>query len=159
MFNISSRRTFSFPRVFFLLHFDFDSPYLQVLKDKKLKGQLYDRENLYGKSAKAAAKTEKVDNYSPFLHFSSSKKLIGQISFMSYMLIGYIFAPSNALFVVRDTNFLLFHVYWILYAIPSTVLWQKIHCISIFIFEYFIICDLLISGFCQVREAISRLRV
>ncbi|KAJ6900749.1 hypothetical protein NC652_026755 [Populus alba x Populus x berolinensis] len=32
---------------------------LEVLKDKKLKGQLYDRESLYGKSAKAAAKTEK----------------------------------------------------------------------------------------------------
>ncbi|KAJ6773074.1 hypothetical protein OIU74_019144 [Salix koriyanagi] len=32
---------------------------LEVLKDKKLKGQLYTRENLYGTSAKTAAKTEK----------------------------------------------------------------------------------------------------
>ena len=107
MFNNSSQRTFSFPGFFFiLLHFDFDSPYLQVLKDKKLKGQLYDRESLYGKSAKAAAKTEKVDNRSPFLHFSSYKKLIDQISSMSYMLTGHIFVPSNDLFVVQDTNFL-----------------------------------------------------
>lgn len=33
---------------------------LQVLKDKKLKSQLAAREELYGKSAKAAAKAEKV---------------------------------------------------------------------------------------------------
>lgn len=36
------------------------SSHLQVLKDKKLKGQLAVREELYGKSAKAAAKAEKV---------------------------------------------------------------------------------------------------
>lgn len=34
----------------------------QVLKDKKLKGQLAVREDLYGKSAKAAAKVEKVNS-------------------------------------------------------------------------------------------------
>ena len=33
---------------------------LQALQDKKLKGQLVIREELYGKSAKAAAKAEKV---------------------------------------------------------------------------------------------------
>lgn len=33
---------------------------LQTLQDKKLKGQLAVREELYGKSAKAAAKIEKV---------------------------------------------------------------------------------------------------
>lgn len=33
---------------------------LQTLKDKKLKTQLASREKLYGKSAKAAAKIEKV---------------------------------------------------------------------------------------------------
>lgn len=37
---------------------------LQVLRDKKLKGQLAVKEELYGKSAKAAAKVEKV-NWSP----------------------------------------------------------------------------------------------
>jgi len=34
---------------------------LQGLKDKKLKGQLAVKEDLYGKSAKAAAKAEKVN--------------------------------------------------------------------------------------------------
>lgn len=34
---------------------------LQALQDKKLKGQLTVREELYGKSAQAAAKTEKVN--------------------------------------------------------------------------------------------------
>ena len=34
--------------------------FLQSLKDKKLKTQLASREKLYGKSAKAAAKIEKV---------------------------------------------------------------------------------------------------
>jgi U3 small nucleolar RNA-associated protein 7 len=33
----------------------------QGLEDKKLKGQLAHRENLFGKSAKAAAKYEKVN--------------------------------------------------------------------------------------------------
>lgn len=33
---------------------------MQALKDKKLKGQLADREELYKKSANAAAKAEKV---------------------------------------------------------------------------------------------------
>lgn len=39
----------------------------QVLKDKKLKGQLSVIEDLYGKSAKAAAKVEKVNSHSPNL--------------------------------------------------------------------------------------------
>lgn len=34
--------------------------FMQSLKDKKLKTQLASREKLYGKSAKAAAKIEKV---------------------------------------------------------------------------------------------------
>lgn len=37
------------------------SPCFQALQDKKLKGQLAIREDLYGKSAKAAAKAEKVN--------------------------------------------------------------------------------------------------
>lgn len=36
---------------------------LKDLKDKKLKGQLAHREKLYDKSAKAAAKYEKVSDY------------------------------------------------------------------------------------------------
>ncbi|KAF5193235.1 Transducin/WD40 repeat-like superfamily protein, partial [Thalictrum thalictroides] len=36
-----------------------DGANLEKLKDKKLKGQLADREQLYGKSAKAAAQVEK----------------------------------------------------------------------------------------------------
>lgn len=52
----------------FFIAFWFNSLHLQVLKDKKLKGQLSVREDLYGISAKAAAKAEKVDNSksSPF---------------------------------------------------------------------------------------------
>ena len=42
--------------------------FLQVLKDKKLKGQLSVREELYGVSAKAAVKAEKV-NFSMFAYF------------------------------------------------------------------------------------------
>lgn len=44
---------------------------LQVLKDKKLKGQLSVREELYGISAKAAAKAEEV-NYLLVVSSSSS---------------------------------------------------------------------------------------
>lgn len=44
--------------------------YMQILRDKKLKGQLAVREDLYGKSAKAAAKIEKVNVISQ-LFFSS----------------------------------------------------------------------------------------
>lgn len=39
---------------------------MQGLQDKKLKGQLAIREELYGKSAKAAAKIEKVTILLPF---------------------------------------------------------------------------------------------
>ena len=39
----------------------YEHPCLQVLQDKKLRGQLTVREDLYGKSAKAAAKAEKVN--------------------------------------------------------------------------------------------------
>lgn len=42
---------------------------MQVLKDKKLKGQLSVREDLYGKSAKAAAKVEKVNSRYPNLFY------------------------------------------------------------------------------------------
>lgn len=35
----------------------------KVLQDKKLKGQLAVREKLYGQSAKAAAKAEKVPSF------------------------------------------------------------------------------------------------
>lgn len=80
----------------FFIAFWYNSLYLQVLKDKKLKGQLSVREDLYGISAKAAAKAEKVDNSksSPFFLFSFFfffislvlKKLKGQISFMSNVL-------------------------------------------------------------------------
>lgn len=45
-------------------HFIIEKPYFQVLQDKKLKGQLSVREDLYGKSAKAAAKAEKVNSCS-----------------------------------------------------------------------------------------------
>lgn len=54
--------------IFFSLFFNLCYKYLvlnvsfQVLKDKKLKGQLAVREDLYGKSAKAAAKVEKVNS-------------------------------------------------------------------------------------------------
>ena len=50
----------------------------QALNDKKLKGQLAVRENLYGKSAKAAAKAEKVNFLFFFYHvfgdFSANTK-------------------------------------------------------------------------------------
>lgn len=37
---------------------------MQVLQEKKLKGQLVVREELHGKSAKTTAKAEKVNSYS-----------------------------------------------------------------------------------------------
>ena len=51
---------------------------IQILQDRKLKGQLAVREELYGKSAKAAAKIEKVilmqfRGCSYFLHVSFKK--------------------------------------------------------------------------------------
>lgn len=46
--------------VIIVINIDFYPLYFQVLQDKKLKGQLTVREELYGKSAKAAVKAEKV---------------------------------------------------------------------------------------------------
>jgi hypothetical protein len=49
---------------FFFLHFNLNiTPFWQALKDKKLKGQLANREELYKRSANAAAKAEKVRLY------------------------------------------------------------------------------------------------
>lgn len=42
---------------------------MQTLQDKKLRGQLAVREELYGKSAKASAKIEKVISVSLFQSF------------------------------------------------------------------------------------------
>lgn len=46
--------------LYLILLIGFVFTYLQVVKDKKLKGQLEFREELHGQTAKNAAKAEKV---------------------------------------------------------------------------------------------------